>query len=65
MAGFRGQFAPRLEIGRIDLKKQIPFFHLLVVVDRHANNRSRNARGDTDNVRPDLAIYSGFPLTAD
>ncbi len=31
---------PRLEIGRIDLKKQIPLFHLLVIMDRNMNNRA-------------------------
>jgi hypothetical protein len=42
----RCQVELRLEISRIDLKKEIPFFHLLVIMDRNTNNRSGNTRGN-------------------
>jgi len=54
LAGGQGEL--RLEIGRIDLEKQIPFFHLLVIMDRNTNNWSGHTRGNADDIRPDLAI---------
>jgi hypothetical protein len=47
---------PGLKVGRIDLEKQISLAQLLVVSDRHLNNRTRHPRGDTNDVRTDLAI---------
>jgi hypothetical protein len=45
-----------LKVGRIDLEKQISLAQLLVVSDRHVNNRTRYPRGDPNNVCSDLAI---------
>jgi hypothetical protein len=45
-----------LKIGRVNLEKQISLAQLLVVVDRNVNDRPRYPRGDTDDIRSDLAI---------
>src|SRR5271168_3815295 len=41
LAGGQGEL--RLEIGRIDLEKQIPFFHLLVIMDRFCDFRQETS----------------------
>src|SRR5258707_1831602 len=45
-----------LKIGRVNLEKQISLAQLLVIMDRNVNDRPRNPRSDTDDIRSDLAI---------
>ena len=52
----RGNVDLGLKIGRVDLEKQISLPQLLVVMDRNVNDRPGYPRGDTDDIRSDLAI---------
>jgi hypothetical protein len=52
----RGNIDLGLKIRRVDLEKQISLAQLLVIMDRNVNDRPRYPRGNTDDIRSDLAI---------
>jgi len=54
--GRLGRIQSRLVIGWVNFKQKIAGFYLLIVPDRNADNRARDTRRNTNDVRSDLAI---------